>query len=188
MPARERNEAVDSFIGQIRETLDCITPEVIQAHQETDKLFKLLFKEPKRVAARSGDPFYISVMQTFTVNEHKDGTFRVHTRQYSYVFSETAEPTFKGVFAYHWHPQDFDLRDPHLHITITQNLGYPEIERRIARAHFPTSRVCLEDFILLLINYYDIKPALHASTWKRILRKNKKIFEDEASWFVVNSR
>jgi len=44
------------------------------------------------------------------------------------------------------------LRDPHLHLRTTPNLGYPEIERKIARAHFPSSRVCLEDFIKLLID------------------------------------
>jgi len=47
--------------------------------------------------------------------------------------------------------------------------------------------VCLEDFILLLIKYYDIKPILHPSTRKRILRKNKQAFEKHASWFVVTS-
>ena len=56
---------------------------------------------------------------------------------------------------------------------MTPNLGYPEIERKIARAHFPSSRVCLEDFIKLLIDYYDIKPLLYHSTRRRIFRKNK---------------
>jgi hypothetical protein len=90
-----------------------------------------------------------------------------------------------GIVAYHWHPDDFSVRDPHLHLRITPNLGYPEIERKIGRAHFPTSRVCLEDFVRLLIDYYDIKPSLHHSAWRRILRKNKAAFGKQASWFAV---
>jgi len=44
--------------------------------------------------------------------------------------------------------------------------------------------VCLEDFVLLLINYYDIKPALAPGKWKPILQKNKSAFGQQASWFV----
>jgi hypothetical protein len=177
-------EAVDAFIGFIRESLNCITDDRLLAHQESEKLYKLFFKSPAKVTARNGARFYVSVTQTFTVIKREDGTFKVHSREYSYVFSSNNEPTNKGVLAYHWHPHDFELRDPHLHVTITQNMGYPEIERRISRAHFPTSRVCLEDFILLLINYYDIKPMLPPSKYWRVLRKNKAAFGKQASWFV----
>jgi hypothetical protein len=114
--------------------------------------------------------------------------YKIHTREYSYVFAATGAPTTKGILAYHWHPHDFNLRDPHLHLTITPNLGYPEIERKISRAHYPTSRICLEDFVYLLIAHYDIKPLLHHSTWKRILRKNREAFSRDATWFVGANR
>jgi hypothetical protein len=184
LPGKNPREAVENFAAFICETLSCITSDKPVAHQDSDNLYKLLFKKPARVTARNGDPFYVLATQTFTVIKKKDGTFKVHTREYSYVFSSTPEPAHKGIFSYHWHPEDFALRDPHLHITITQNMGYPEIERRIARAHFPTSRVSLEDFVLLLIKYYDIKPLLHSGKWHRILRKNKSAFGEQASWFI----
>jgi hypothetical protein len=184
LPGKSPKEAVENFAGFICETLSCITSDPPQAYQESENLYKILFKKPARVTAKNGDPFYIQVTQTFTVKETVDGTFKVHTREYSYVFSSSSVPAHKGILSYHWHPEDFDLHDPHLHITITPNMGYPEIERRISRAHFPTSRICLEDFLLLLIKYYDIKPVLHSSTWKRILGKNKAAFSQQASWFV----
>ena len=173
MAARNAEEAIEVFAGFMNETLSCVTDSQVSSYQESAKIYKLLFKKPTLVTARNGARFYISVAQACTVEAHTDGTFRVHMREYSYVFSDSAEPTHHGVVSYHWHARDFALRDPHLHLRITPNLGYPEIERKISRAHFPTSRVCLEDFIKLLIDYYDIKPLLYHSTRRRIFRKNK---------------
>ncbi len=136
------------------------------------------------VRTAAGSEFYLSVAQSFTIKKRNDGLFKVHTLQYSYIFNDNKDPTTKGIVSYHWHPNDFNLSDPHLHLHITPELGYPEIERRISRAHFPTSRVCLEDFVLLLIKYYDIKPVLPASKWKPILKKNKGAFSKMATWFV----
>lgn len=184
MPGKNQSEAVSEFLRSIRETLHCITSAELNAYQETDKLFKFFFEPAARVVARNGVKFYISIAQTFTVQEGEDGSFKVHTREYSYVFSTEREPAKHGRIAYHWHPQDFDLRDPHLHIAITPQLGYPEIDQKISRAHYPTSRVCLEDFILLLIKYYDIKSPLPESQWRRTIKKNKSAFAEQATWFV----
>jgi hypothetical protein len=184
LPGKDQKEAVDQFIGFIRETLDCITSARLNAHQESEKLFKLFFDPSAQIVAKNGAKFYISVAQTFTVQQREDGSYKVHTREYSYVFSTERESTTHGRVAYHWHPQDFDLRDPHLHISLTPQVGYPAIDQRISRAHFPTSRVCLENFILFLIKYYDTKSPLADSKWKRLLKKNKAAFSKQATWLV----
>ena len=185
MPGKSPEEAIDNFIGFISETLSCITSaQLIGHHQKSDNIYKLLFRDSACVNSYAGKKFYIFVTQAFTVKKCEGGLFKVHTLQYSYVFTDSKKPTTKGILAYHWHPDDFNLRDPHLHLHITPETGYPEIERLIAKAHFPTSRVCLEDFALLLIKYYKIKPALADSKWKPILKKNKNAFSQMATWFV----
>jgi len=169
----------------MNETLSCLTERRLSAYQESDNLYKILFTSPIPVVARNGGGYFLQITQICTVEKRSDGIFKAHTRQYSYVFSDSVQPTHHGVVSYHWHPNDFARREPHLHLKITPELGYPEIERRIAKAHFPTSRISLEDFIDLLIEDYDIKPLLHHSTWRRILRKNKLAFGKQATWFIL---
>ena len=50
--------------------------------------------------------------------------------------------------------------------------------------HFPTSRVCLEDFIEMVIKYYGARPSMKYSEWTIILDKNKRAFEKLATWKV----
>ncbi|MGD0798080.1 MAG: hypothetical protein ABR910_10180 [Acidobacteriaceae bacterium] len=185
MAGKTPREATGNFIYFIRETLNCVTQQEILAYQESDHLHKLLFKSPAAVTAKNGGRFYLQINQTFTIIPTDDGLFKAHSREYSYIFSNDETPG--GIVSYHWHPHSSSVHDPHLHIHISQNVGYPEIERRISRAHFPTSRVCIEDFILLLIKYYDIQPILAGGRWRHVLRKNKKAFAQQATWFVTHA-
>jgi hypothetical protein len=185
VPARTAKEAIEAFAGFLNETLSCVTESRLQPYQESSKLFKIFFVRPAPIVDRNGRRFYISITQICSTQKRDDGLIKAHTREYSYVFSDDPAPQTHGIVSYHWHPSDFAVRDPHLHLRITQQTGYPEIERKIARAHFPTSRVCLEDFVYLLIQHYDIKPLLHPSTWKRVLRKNKDAFNQGATWVIV---
>jgi hypothetical protein len=170
----------------MNETLSCVTERRIAPYQESENLYKLLFRSPAPIMARNGDRFYLQVTQVCTAEKNDDGMFRAHMRQYSYVFSDSPIADYHGIVSYHWHPHDFARRNPHLHLRITQNMGYPEIERRISRAHYPTSRICLEDFVELLIEDYDIRSDLHHSTWKSILRRNKATFSKQATWFIAH--
>ena len=184
MPGKNAREAIAYFAGFLNETLGCLTDRKLAAHQEADNTFKLFYKDAVPVASKSGTLYYLQVTQVCNTQVVGDGTFKAHTRHYSYVFSDSTDASNYGVLSYHWHPNDFSLRDPHLHIRISQELGYPEIERRISRAHFPTSRVCLEDFAFLLLNYYDIKSPLDRSKYLRILKRNKRAFSKGATWTV----
>jgi hypothetical protein len=185
VPARTAKEAIETFVGFLNETLSCVTEDRLSAYQESAKLYKVLYEPLAPITSISGTRYFLSVTQVCTVEKIEGETFKVHTREYSYYFSEVDEPAHHGIVSYHWHPNDFAVRDPHLHLKITPNTGYPEIERKIHRAHFPTSRVCLEDFIQLLISAYDIKPLFSRSRYTTILRKNKAAFGKDATWFVV---
>jgi hypothetical protein len=168
----------------MNETLSCLTDRRLLAYQKADNTFALLYKDSIPITSMNGGRFYLQVTQICSAEEREDGTFKAHTREYSYVFSDSSDHTYHGILSYHWHPEDFNVRHPHLHIRITPQIGSPEIERKIARAHFPTSRVCLEDFVLLLLNYYDIKSPLKKSEYRKILKRNKRAFSKGATWTV----
>jgi hypothetical protein len=187
VPGRNAKEAIANFAGFLNETLSCVTDTPLVVFQGSDRKFRLFLEEPVPLSSRSGHRFYLSVVQVCTTAKQDSGEFKVHTLYYSYIFSDSCAFSHHGVVSYHWHPDEFAVRHPHLHIRITQNLGYPEIERRIAKAHFPTSRICLEDFVYLLIKYYDIKPLLGDGKWSHLLRKNKKAFAKGATWVVAHN-
>lgn len=188
MAGKTPEEALNNFLKFLRETLSCITKQDLTAFQQSNKLFKVWFDPPAKVTAKNGGKFYISITQIFTVIPDGLGQYKVRTREYSYIFSQEQKVEVHGVLSYHWHPHEFEVHTPHLHISISQKAGYPEIERKINRAHFPTSRIALEDFVLLLINYYDIKPQLADSTWKKYLKKNKAAFDKYATWKIQHPK
>lgn len=127
---------------------------------------------------------YISVVQTLGTRKLDDGNYKVMTRRYSYsLLSEKAISTH-GVLSYHWHPEESAVDFPHLHIRITPQVGYPELELRIHTAHYSTSRVCLEDFVMCLIRYYDVRPRMAKSKWQPLLKKNKAAFDKWATWKI----
>jgi hypothetical protein len=184
MPGKTAKEAIEVFAGFLNETLSCLTDRRLLAHQGANNTFILLYQEPVRLLSLSGIPFYLNVTQVCNAERRDDGTFKAHTREYSYVFSDSAVASKYGILAYHWHPDIFALRYPHLHIKITPLVGSPEIERKISRAHFPTSRVSLEDFVYLLLKYYDIRSPHHHSRYRSILNKNRGEFSKGATWTV----
>src|SRR5262249_44516691 len=96
------------------------------------------------------------------------------TREYSYRLVAEQDVASDDIVAYHWHPNDSDLRSPHLHV------------QDIPRVHFPTSRISLEDFIMMLVRYYDVRPRLKYSEWSAILEKNRSAFEKYATWKITH--
>jgi len=132
------------------------------------------FNPPTELATRSGAKLFLSFTQVLGSgpDAKQPGEFKVSTREYSYRLMQRSDVASREILAYHWHPNDSELRDPHLHI------------RSIARVHFPTSRVCLEDFVGMLIKYYGVRPTMKKSEWTAILEKNKRAFERMATWNI----
>jgi hypothetical protein len=173
---KNESEARDNFVHFLRETLTCITTDYLTAFKQSDKLYKVWFRPPAQVRLNDGGIRIISITQVFNiVRDRERGGHKAKTEEYSYRFSEDSDLASAGIVSYHWHPHEFEVRTPHLHIT------------SVPRVHFPTSRVCLEDFVRLLIDYYDVRPALPDSEWKEILKRNKAAFDKMATWKIQHS-
>jgi hypothetical protein len=78
------------------------------------------------------------------------------------------------IVAYHWHP-DIGPRYPHLHVRATAR-------RDVMKAHFPTARISLEEFVRLLIEDFDVRP--RRSHWKKILVQTQATFERYRTWHI----
>lgn len=174
MAARTEREAFDTFVGYLRETLSCITTNFLYAGHSSDRVFKILFDPYPKLETKDGSDLYMSVTQLVLTAPHneEEKRFKAKTKQYSYRLLRHPADDTQEILGYHWHPDDSAVRYPHLHI------------RSIPRVHFPTSRVCLEDFILLLVKYYEVKPKIKHAEMKRILEKNKSAFEKYATWKI----
>lgn len=175
MAGKTPKEAADNLVHFLRETLSCITGHYLSAYQQSSKLYKVFYDPYAPVKTHEGLEYLVSFTQVFRVIPHPElkGQFKATTQEYSYRLllgpGEQSE-----VLAYHWHPQEPGVHYPHLHI-----IQSPKI-------HFPTSRVCLEDFVYLLKRDYRVKPILPHSECKEILERNKRAFEKMATWKVQN--
>jgi hypothetical protein len=170
--AKSPREAVDNFAGYFKETLSCISAGFVTVFQESANVFKITCDPPVKMSKRSGGNLFLIATQSLRPVKKSDGHFKVTTQEYSYRLVAESSIASADVVSYHWHPHDSDLRTPHLHIT------------EVPRVHFPTSRVALEDFVMMLMRYYDIRPRLNYSEWNEILEKNKAAFEKHATWKI----
>jgi hypothetical protein len=173
---RTPREAVDNFVGYFKESLSCVTAGWITAFQESQNLYKITCNPPAKLSKRSGGNLFVIATQVLATAQDSEGRFKAKTREYSYRLVAEEDIAATDMVAYHWHPNDSELRSPHLHVA-----GIP-------RVHFPTSRVCLEDFVVMLIKYYDVRPRLKHSEWTGILDKNKCAFEKMATWKIQHPK
>ena len=102
--------------------------------------------------------------------------YRITTREYIY---EVTGPKSQPIVSAHWHPLARDSRflDPHWHIggvTLARNRVY------LDRAHIPSPRVSIEEFIRLLIEELDVAP--RQEDWDRRLRPIHKAFAEHKTW------
>ncbi len=96
------------------------------------------------------------------------------TVAYHYTLGETES---HEILSYQWHPNvPGSVSFPHLHLQYGALLGRPEFER----AHLPTGRVTLEDFVRLLIADFGVSPA--RDDWKQALEESRREFESDRSW------
>ena len=146
----------------------------VTAFQESRHLYKITCDPPAKLSKRSGGNLFIIATQVLTAvpDPNAAGQFKAKTREYSYRLVEEENIAAPDIVAYHWHPNESDLRTPHLHVAA------------VPRVHFPTSRVCLEDFIEMTIRYFGVRPIPKYSECSAILDKNKRAFEKMASWKV----
>ena len=171
MGGRNPSEALDNFRHFFCESLSCITTAYLHPIQRSDKRYILTYEPPADLLCEGGDRT-LSIIQTFSVGpDRKRGGYKVSTHHYNYSLNERDEDgNVTEILAYHWHPDEFEVREPHLHVGC------------VPRVHFPTSRISIERFICMLIDYYQIEPILAEDKWKGILKKNCQAFDAMAPW------
>jgi hypothetical protein len=166
-------EAADNFIGFLKETLSCISSHYVKAFQESNRLYKFYYDPYAKVCDGDGGEYCLSITQIFRVVPHSElnGQFKAKTQEYSYRLLGGPEEQ-NEIIAYHWHPLEPGVHWPHLHL------------KALPKVHLPTSRVCLEDVVSMLIRDYHIKPHRSHAECNEILQRNKKAFEKMATWKI----
>jgi len=151
VPGKTPKEAADTFVKFLRETLSCLSDHYVTAFQQSEKLYKVYYEPYAKVQDGAGKQYLVSITQIFRAvpapNEPKQ--FKAKTQEYSYtLLNEDGDE----IVSYHWHPNDPGVKYPHLHVH----------QPAVKRIHFPTSRVPLEDFIMLLFRDYEIRANVHS--------------------------
>lgn len=119
----------------------------------------------------------MSFGQTYELVETDDpkrGPWKVSTRAYSYTLDDAEG---HEVLAYQWHPDGPSaMKRPHMHFGAGARIeGAP-----VARVHFPTNRISIEDFLWLLLEEFDVQ-ALRAD-WCDVLGQTRGAFEAWQTW------
>lgn len=169
MGARSKAQAIDSFCSLFKESLSCLTSQYLHPVQKSANIYLLTYEPPAELLCEKARRA-ISVTQVFSAGTDRQGEFKVRTREYSYSLLEHQLNGWVEVVSYHWHPEGTAVRFPHLHIA------------SVPRVHFPTARVSVENFLRMLIDYYDIEPILSESEWRVILRRTNAMFDRTATW------
>ena len=102
--------------------------------------------------------------------------YRITTREYIY---EVTGPKSQSIISAHWHPLAMNSRfhDPHWHIggvTVARDRLY------LDRAHLPSPRVSIEEFIRLMIEELGVVP--RNDDWDKRLRQTHKVFAEYKTW------
>lgn len=170
MCARTKSDARDNFAGFFKESLSCLSNDYVQTLQKSPNRYVLTFEPPAIVLCPYGNRT-VDISQIFRIGE-KDGEYKAITLQYDYTLNAEIDGQWKELVSYHWHPDESEVRTPHLHVGC----------QCFPRVHFPTRRISVERFIAMLFDYYDIEPELPEAQWKEILEKNDTAFVKGSTW------
>jgi hypothetical protein len=100
--------------------------------------------------------------------------WKVSTVAYFYALREAGG---HEIFSYQWHPLiTASVTFPHLHIGYGAYVGRDEFHK----AHLPTGRVALEDFVRLLIEEFHVPPV--RDDWPEVLQQSLTEFEADREW------
>ena len=171
MAGRTPSEAVNNFLEPLQQARSCVTDVVINiagGYHPSATPHVLLIGAGDTVPVRSvSRALSIKVSQHYRVVEAESqlGPWKVQTAAYNYMLLDGAQE----VFAYHWHPSG-EPSWPHLHVYASD----------FARAHFPTGRIAIEEFLRLLIVEFDVTPL--KADWQEVLLRTQAAHEMWRTW------
>ena len=180
MAGKLEYEAVQRFRESLQRTLSCIVRgayvDVKGGYYPSPNPHPLTLMDGLPVELGSGTEFSIRVSQQYRLIEAPSATrpWRVTTVAYHYTLQEAEGAE---ILSYQWHPGvPNSVSFPHLHIRRAAGPGGEELQR----AHLPTGRVALENFVRLLIVDFGVPP--EKDNWEDELAKSLAEFEEDRSW------
>lgn len=138
--------------------------------------------EPHVLLLNRGEPaalkggLTLHLLQQYEVVEAtgERGPWKVSTRAYHY---ELDDEEGRELLAYHWHPRPPSPHtQPHLHLGAAAMIGH----RAFTKAHLPTGRIALEDFLRLAIEDFGVVPL--REDWSEVLGQSLGVFEEWRTW------
>ena len=176
MPGETPREAVQNYMAPLQQAVSCVCKAVLRptSYEPSDTPHLLYSEQMPCLLARTKLCFDVS--QKFRIIEDLQyGPWRITTAGYKYTI-ETADG--EEILGYHWHPESrSQFREPHLHLGYGAKIGRRELES--TKAHLPTGRVAMEDFIRLLIEVFEANPR---NDWKDVLNRTAQKFWQYATW------
>jgi len=167
---------VQNYMSPLQQAVACVSKAVLRPTGYEPKATAHMLSSQQMPSPLANTDLYFDVAQWFYIIEDRlNGPWRVTTAGYQYTIETGGGEEILG---YHWQPNSVSpFKDPHLHLGYGAQIGRPELES--TKAHLPTGRVSMEDFIQLLIEVFDASP--HRD-WRDVLGKTAKKFWQYASW------
>jgi hypothetical protein len=182
MPGRNPPAAVKAFTQPLQLALSCIGSVKIVLSQgalgTVGDTHSWLLNDGTPIALGDG-LFFQASMKFETVDRGQSkgrDRYRISTQEYIY---EVTGPKRQPLISAHWHPlaRNSTFVDPHWHIggvSVAQDRVY------LDRAHIPSPRVSIEEFIRLMIEELGVAP--RNDDWDKRLRQTHKVFAKYKTW------
>ncbi len=182
---RTPQAAATAFRDNITEALNCITNDYIDYSSQaaaSGEIAVISLGDGDPVRLQTPDPrnqVFISMIINYRVSEDNQRDWRVHTTGYFH----TLEDGKHEILAYHWEPDNAQIRYPHMHLKAGSGVRLPSLQS----AHLPTGRVLIEDVIWLAIREFGVlctnqdADQDHANC-RATLNRTRAIFDHFQSW------
>jgi len=176
MAGKTAYEAVKNYVDPLRRAISCICDAGalrVEGYRPRDEPHRLILGDG--VPHKLKDGKAITVGQRYQIVQSADpdrGPWKVSITGYSYALDDQEG---LEIVAYHWHPPTGPAR-PHLHV----GAGSVAPNSPVEKAHLPTNRVSLEDFLRLLLT--DLGVPQRRDDWPEILEGTQGLFETWQTW------
>jgi len=172
-------QAVENFVRPLQRALSCLTDQRID-HQGGYNLgtdYVLTLKRGDAVRLRDRDnrrQYDLRITQNYRIIEAEGdrGPYKTTTTAYMYTIGDAGG---HEIFGYHWHPNT-GIRFPHLHLEHGANIGLQILHR----AHFPTGRMSIEDFLEFVIDTFKLDT--RRPRWRATLKQSHEAFKKWQTW------
>jgi hypothetical protein len=176
---RKPHEAVSSFIDSMQKSVSYVTDSVLRpsknAYAPSAKPHILTFQDDP-VALNGGD-FALSVRHDYRILRGIGGLHRRWKVQTNAYYYELQTRSGYEILSYHWHPEaPSPATFPHMHIGTGSGVAI----NGLLKAHFPTPRIPLEDFIRTLITDFGVR--CNREDWEHVLGRSRAKHEADRTW------